>query len=216
MRFYVYFLYNMCYILDEIHFLLMSKSQSVESSPVKRLWGGLSSIVSNMKDKTLEFVDNLQDKIMDLDAQVQKSTENEDKDFDKTLLPILENASTYLIEPSEENYKQYESMFIYEEKKSEINSFLRNSQNLKHIHDRLVPSKISENVFWARLFYKLQSRSSPVKPTIQHDADPLDDDDLEGIDLDQEMTPEELEELKRIEEMSIDELDEELNRHLKN
>lgn len=137
----------------------------------KRLWSGIGSFLSSVKQKTLDIVDNLQDHITDIDGQLlqpQAPVDSQDKkdskkEFDKKLLPTLENVSTYIDEPTQTEFQDYLNIFNVDDHKEDIELFMENSPNLRRIHSRLVPSAFPENVFWCRLFFKLEMKEKAKK-----------------------------------------------------
>ena len=119
---------------------------------------GIGTFFSNFKDKTLNFVDSLQDQITAIDQSLDLKTDHNQntKIFDKSLIPIIENVTTYIEEPNNSNYKEYLNNFDVELKSEEIHLFNKNSLSLSRIYSRLVPSAFTEKVFWSRLFFKIE------------------------------------------------------------
>ncbi|OHT17033.1 hypothetical protein TRFO_12733 [Tritrichomonas foetus] len=177
----------------------------------RKLWSGIGSFFSSVTQKTLKIVDNLQDQITELDEKlVQQQTQPPPKkEFDKKLLPILENATTYIDEPSQSEYQEFLKSFTISAHKEEIDLFTENSPNLRRIHSRLVPSAFSEDVFWCRLFFKLEMKekakkvSEELKTALSAESSPVKAPppvntkiDIPAEDI--ELTPEELEELDKL------------------
>ena len=135
-----------------------NQEENNENQNQKSIWKGFGNFISSVKDKTLKFVDDLQDKITEFDESMEKKAHKPKKEFDPSLLPILENATTYLEEPINNSYPSFLEKFEISSKQKDIELFIENCPNLKRIYSRLVPSSFSEKDFWARLFFKLQLR----------------------------------------------------------
>ena len=173
----------------------MSKN---EENNKQSLWKGFGSFLTSVKDKTLKLVDEIQDKITELDESFSKNDEKEQIEFDTSLLPIIENSLTYIEEPINKEYKTFLDEFDLESKNEEIKLFMENSPNLRRIHSRLISPTFTEKEFWSRLFYKLKQRdeaqkiSDKLNTTISQDDS---NDEIESLGL----TKEELEELENME-----------------
>lgn len=182
----------------------MSETQEIVKENVKKVWGGISSLWSTVKQKTLDIVDDLQDQITALDEQVSQSqTPPPKKEFDRALLPILENASTYIEESTDPNFKDFLESFSVDEHQPDITLFCDNSPNLRRIRARLVPSAIEERVFWSRLFFKLQQREKSKNAQNEKEehkkvSENANDTNLEDFEQNLELTPEELAELEKL------------------
>jgi hypothetical protein len=181
---------------------------AAEEGPRRSLWGGFSSVLKSVIDTTLNAVDNLQDKITDLESQVMGGNSSPKKQFDESLLPILENSSTYLDQPTSLAYPPYLDLFDVDAHSEDISLFCDHSPTLRRIRSRLVPSAFSDRVFWSRLFFKLEQKDAAKKKSQQllelvvedggkTAADPAGD---AAIDL----TEDELAELERLVEADAD------------
>ena len=164
-------------------------------SPTKRMWGGIGSFLSSVKDKTLKLVDDLQDRITEFDESMEKIAQKPKKEFDPNLLPILENAATYLDEPTNESYHSFYETFDLQTKQEDISLFQENCPNLRRIYSRLVPSAFSEKDFWARLFFKLELREESQKSN----EEPKENNNKQTIDENFGLSNEELAELEAME-----------------
>lgn len=174
---------------------------------LKSLWGGIGRAWTSVKKKTLDIVDNIQDKITELDQDLEaKPLPPPRKLFDRTVLPILENASTYIDEPMSSGFSAFSESFVLEDHREDILLFSDNSPNLRRIYSRLVPSVLTEEVFWCRLFYKIDQRESAKKMSKELQehlkTEETKEEDTSNLGLD--LTPEELAELEKMENMNSD------------
>ena len=122
-----------------------------------------SKIFSSVKEKTLNFVDNLQE-------MIEESTE---QPFDHSLTEIISSPSTYLDQVSD---SEFESSFTPRDHESEIQTFRKNCPSLDRLHGKLVPRSMDDRTFWCRLFYRISTRSAA-----KEEEDDIDDL-LDGID----------------------------------
>jgi hypothetical protein len=145
----------------------------------------------------LEIVDNLQDQITAFDAELDVAkTDAPLPVFDESLVPVIENSSTYIEEPGTPAYHKYLESFDLDVHLPEIGLFCEKSANLRRIHSRLVPTAIQERTFWCRLFFRIEQKQQAKKMS-QHLIDHLkmDEENVEDVEL----TAEELEELEKLE-----------------
>ena len=173
MRYALIIIFNI-YVVDlfSFSFFTSTTTEITAKDQAKRLWNGIGSFLSSVKQKTLDIVDNIQDQITDFDDKLHQPEQKLEtpstpppppKEFDKKLLPILENASTYIEEPTQTEFQDYSKSFKVEDHKDDIELYTENSPNLRRIHSRLVPSAFSEQTFWCRLFFKLEMKEKAKK-----------------------------------------------------
>jgi hypothetical protein len=140
---------------------------AAEEAPGRSIWGGFTSVFKSVIDTTLGAVDNLQDKITALESQLTSKNSPPKKQFDNSLLPILENSSTYLDQPTSLSYPPYLESFDMDAHSEDISLFCDHSPTLRRIHSRLVPSAFPDRVFWSRLFFKLEQKDAAKKKSQQ-------------------------------------------------
>jgi len=163
-----------------------------------KFFSGIGSFFSSVKEKTLNFVDDLQDQI----EEAEQKTEDiiPEKVFDTSLLPIIENAATYIDEPTNPLYQDFLNSFNSETKVTDTQLFFDNCPNLRRMYSRLVPGSITENIFWARLFFKLKMREEAQKASsaIKDSLVRIENDNEIDLDSNIELTKEEIEELEKM------------------
>lgn len=122
------------------------------------IWSGFGNALNSVKQTTLNFMDNLQEKIISIDSEMESNNDKnlkKQKQFNPSVLPIIENATTYLNEPSDSSYQLFLRNFSKEDYQEDIDLFKIHSTGLQIIYSRLVPSSMSDQIFWARLFFVL-------------------------------------------------------------
>jgi hypothetical protein len=178
---------------------------SGETPPRTSLWGGLGSLWNSVVKTTLDTIDGFQDRITEIDSQITSQLRGTPvRQFDESLLPILENSSTYLDQPTSPTYSSYLNSFDVDSHVDEITLFCDHSPTLRRIHSRLVPSAFSNRVFWSRLFFKLEQRENAKKKSqellelVAEAGKPPKMDALTDAPI--ELTEEELAELEQLAE----------------
>lgn len=211
-----------------------NQNKSSAADQAKRLWSGLGSFLTSVKQKTLDMVDNIQDQITELDDRITKSHSksiemflDSNKNFDKTLIPIIENPSTYIELPTQADFTSFYESFELSDYTETIKFIQDNSSKLSQIFQGIVPNTISEKEFWSRLFSKIEMKrkakmiseelkqhlsahNSPIKMPrkSQLSSDDLIDKNEDGKqnEMNQEekieLTAEELVELSKLDDIS--------------
>jgi hypothetical protein len=167
-------------------------------------WGGLGSLLNSVVEKTLGVVDGLQDQITALDEKIQTrmAAPGPKKNFDESLLSILENPSTYLDPPTAASFQPFADAFDLDSHVDDISLFCDHSPTLRRIHSRLVPSALTEQNFWCRLFFRLGQRDE-AKQMSQKLLEHVATEEPQRADGQIELTAEELEALAELENADV-------------
>jgi hypothetical protein len=157
-------------------------------------------MLTSVVEKTLGMVDGLQDQITALDEKIETrmAAPAPAKHFDESLLPILENPSTYLDPPTAAPFQLFSDAFDLDSHVDDISLFCDHSPTLRRIHSRLVPSALAEITFWCRLFFKLEQRDE-AKRMGQKLLEHITTEELPQSDGQVELTAEELKVLAELE-----------------
>eukprot|EP01088_Endostelium_zonatum_P000608 TRINITY_DN10856_c0_g1_i1.p1 TRINITY_DN10856_c0_g1~~TRINITY_DN10856_c0_g1_i1.p1 ORF type:complete len:350 (-),score=144.25 TRINITY_DN10856_c0_g1_i1:26-1075(-) len=110
----------------------------------------ISSAVSNVLSK-LELTD-------------EKGKENINNEATSTLNPheakvlaLQNDLETFTKDPEDEAYKEYIKQFKFTTQiKNDASLVLKQNQKVKELSNELTPDQVSEEVFWARYFYRLE------------------------------------------------------------
>lgn len=109
--------------------------------------------------------------------------------FDVLIRGLQSDVNTYLEEPEDlENFNEWKLGFELDNKEEEIENLIKENAVVDEIYEKVVPSKIDDERFWSRYFYKLhklnqaeEARAKLVKRAISSEEEDLswdfDDDD---------------------------------------
>ncbi|CAK8531006.1 unnamed protein product [Lathyrus sativus] len=113
--------------------------------------------------------------------------------FDVLVRGLQGDINTYLEEPEDlENFNEWKLGFELDNKEEEIENLIKENSVVDEIYEKVVPSKIDDERFWSRYFYKLhklnqaeEARAKFVKRAISGDEEEdlswdFDDDDDDG------------------------------------
>ncbi|KAA8527533.1 hypothetical protein F0562_034752 [Nyssa sinensis] len=105
------------------------------------------------------------------------------------------DVNTYCEDPEDlEEYNEWKSGFLLEEKAEEIESLIEENEVIEEIYNKIVPSKVDRETFWRRYFYRVykvkkteEARAKLVKRAISGEVEEdlswdVDDDDYEDSD----------------------------------
>jgi len=116
--------------------------------------------------------------------------------FDVLVRALQSDVNTYLDEPEDlVNFNEWKLGFVLDDKVDEIENLIKENDVVDEIYVKIVPSKIDDEIFWSRYFYKLHklkqaedARAKFVKRAISGDEeedlswDFDDDDDDDGYE----------------------------------
>ncbi|CAI8590770.1 unnamed protein product [Vicia faba] len=114
--------------------------------------------------------------------------------FDVLMRGLQSDVNTYLEEPEDlENFNEWKLAFELDNKEEEIENLIKENSVVDEIYEMVVPSKIDDERFWSRYFYKLhklnqaeEARTKLVKRAISGEEEDLswdfDDDDDDNND----------------------------------
>lgn len=99
--------------------------------------------------------------------------------FDVLMRALQGDVNTYLEEPEDlENFNEWKLGFELDNKEEEIESLMKENSVVDEIYEKVVPSKIDDERFWSRYFYKLhklnqaeEARAKLVKRAISGDEE---------------------------------------------
>ncbi|AES64328.1 BSD domain-containing protein 1 [Medicago truncatula] len=110
--------------------------------------------------------------------------------FDVLVRALQSDVNTYLDEPEDlVNFNEWKLGFVLDDKVDEIENLIKENDVVDEIYVKIVPSKIDDEIFWSRYFYKLHklkqaedARAKFVKRAISGDEEEdlswdFDDDD---------------------------------------
>ncbi|KAJ6911690.1 hypothetical protein NC652_022082 [Populus alba x Populus x berolinensis] len=120
--------------------------------------------------------------------------------FDAQVRALQCDLDTYCSEPGDkEDYEKWESEgFVFEDKNEEIKRLISENEVVNQIYYKVVPSKVDDQSFWSRYFYRLfklkqaeEARALLVKRAISGDEEEdlswdFDDDDDHDHDHEEE------------------------------
>ncbi|XP_050220557.1 uncharacterized protein LOC126670778 [Mercurialis annua] len=144
-------------------------------------WNSTAQIISH--GKTSILASSSDSNYYDSDENHQRSSNLNLKQysrFDMRVNAIQCDFNTYCNEPEDKvDYENWRlGVFNMEDTESEINSLISENKVIKEIYDEVVPSKVDNQTFWSRYFYKLhklkraeEARSLLVKRAISDEDD---------------------------------------------
>lgn len=158
------------------------------------VWNSTAQIISHGKDSVFSAVDHHRD--LNDDSDASSSTKRHHlgvkySRFDAQVRALQCDMDTYCSEPGDkEDYEKWESEgFVFEEKNEEIKRLISENEVVNQIYYKVVPSKVDDQSFWSRYFYRLfklkqaeEARALLVKRAISGDEEEdlswdFDDDD---------------------------------------
>ncbi|XP_011006074.1 PREDICTED: BSD domain-containing protein 1-like [Populus euphratica] len=158
------------------------------------VWNSTAQIISHGKDSVFSAVDHHRD--LNDDSDASSSTKRHHlgvkySRFDAQVRALQCDLDTYCSEPGDkEDYEKWESEgFVFEEKNEEIKRLISENEVVNQIYYKVVPSKVDDQSFWSRYFYRLfklkqaeEARALLVKRAISGDEEEdlswdFDDDD---------------------------------------
>ncbi|PRQ26193.1 putative BSD domain-containing protein [Rosa chinensis] len=76
--------------------------------------------------------------------------------FESQVRAIQGDASTYCEEPEDlEEYRQWRSGFVLEEKREEIEGLLEGNGAMENIYNKVAPNVVDDETFWSRYYYRV-------------------------------------------------------------
>ncbi|KAJ6904072.1 hypothetical protein NC651_021271 [Populus alba x Populus x berolinensis] len=160
------------------------------------VWNSTAQIISHGKDSVFLADDHHRD--LNDDSDASSSTKRHHlgvkySRFDAQVRALQCDLDTYCSEPGDkEDYEKWESEgFVFEDKNEEIKRLISENEVVNQIYYKVVPSKVDDQSFWSRYFYRLfklkqaeEARALLVKRAISGDEEEdlswdFDDDDHE-------------------------------------
>ncbi|KAJ6725369.1 SYNAPSE-ASSOCIATED PROTEIN [Salix purpurea] len=162
------------------------------------VWNSTAQIISHGKESVFSAVDHHRDLNDDRDASSSTKRHHlgvKYSRFDAQVRAVQCDLDTYCSEPGDkEDYEKWESeSFIFEEKNEEIKRLISDNEFVNQIYYKVVPSKVDDQSFWSRYFYRLfklkqaeEARVSLVKRAISGDEEEDLSWDFDGDDNEEE------------------------------
>lgn len=84
------------------------------------------------------------------------------------LKSLQSNQNTYLVDPNDETqFNEFKNTFDSDSYKSVISDLLIDNSAMRLLYSQLVPAQISNNLFWARYFYKVNQLEEENKKRVK-------------------------------------------------